>query len=90
MSIKRLCSLIPNDVRSELLITTDDPIYNAIPVRDNKEMMLLARIWYEFIEPNKDKEFNCSICLQNILTNFRQMKSSLIELENEYRMLKEL
>lgn len=87
--LKEIASKIPDNVRSSLLITDTDPIYNASANQNNENMIILARIWYEFIEP--DKEFTkCAICLTNILTNFRQMKSDLVELENEYQQLKNL
>lgn len=80
---------IPDNVRSNFILTVEDPINNAQPHQHNENMVKLARVWYDFIET--DKEFTmCSICLDNILTSFRQMKSALIELENEYQKLKHL
>ncbi len=89
MTIKDIAKRIPNNVRSEILLTEDDIIFNAISVKDNKNMKILLRIWHEFIEPNKEIT-DCPICIANILTNFRQMENDLIELENEYQKLKAL
>lgn len=87
--IREIAKKIPDNVRSNLLLTEDDPIFHAQPNQHNPEMITLARVWFDFIEPNKEFTL-CSICLNNILTSFRQMKSDLIELENEYQKLKSL
>ncbi|TWP31893.1 hypothetical protein ETU08_00090 [Apibacter muscae] len=88
-SIKEIAKKIPNNVRSQILITEEDIIHKAIPVNGNKEMQILNKIWHEFIEPNKELT-NCPVCLNNILTSFKQMKESLIELELEYQKLNAL
>lgn len=85
--IRELSKKIPDNIRSELIITEEDPILNASPNSENKNMKLLSDIWYEFIAPH-DTKSECPICLNTILTNFRQMKEELIELEKEYRKLK--
>jgi len=86
MGIRETAKRIPDKVRSLRIITEDDPIGKAIPSSSNYEMMLLAEIWYEFVEPNKEKAY-CPICLDNILTKFRIMKDTLIELEKEYKTI---
>lgn len=87
--IKDIAKKIPNNVRSNFILTIEDPINNAEPHQHNEHMLNLARVWYNFIET--DKEFTlCSICLDNILTSFKQMKTALIQLENEYQKLKHL
>jgi hypothetical protein len=88
-SIRELAQKIPDEVRSTLLITENDPILNAFPNSNNGDMKLLADIWYEFILPESNGS-RCPICLENILTSFRQMKGDLIELEQEYRKLKSI
>lgn len=87
--VKQIAAKIPNNVRSKFIITLDDPIANAQPHSNNQDMLLLAKIWYEFIAPT-EQFTTCSICLDNILKSFRQMKSELIELENEYQLLEKL
>jgi hypothetical protein len=89
MSIKRIAKRIPDEVRSQFILSEDDPIYNAVAVKDNEPMKLLLKIWKEFVEPHKEIS-DCSICINNILTNYRQMKDILIELENDYQFLKQL
>lgn len=89
MSIKAIAKHIPDEVRSRFLLNASDPIFNAVPIKDNEHMKLLLKIWHEFVEPSKEIS-DCSICINNILTNFRQMKEILIELENEYQILKRL
>lgn len=89
MSIKAIAQRIPDNVRSEIILTDEDIIYNAVASKDNPQMKILLRIWSEFVEPNKDIG-ECPICIGNILTNYRQMKGVLIELETEYQKLKQL
>ncbi len=89
MSIKLIAKRIPDEVRSQLILSNDDPIYNAVAVKDNEHMKLLLKIWKEFVEPHKEIS-DCSICINTILTNYRQMKDILIELENDYQFLKQL
>ena len=88
MTIKIFAKAIPNNVRSQLLSETD-PIYNAVAVASNPHMQYLLKVWHDYIEPNKEVS-NCPICIGNILTNFKQMRDVLIELENEHQYLKRL
>lgn len=89
MNIKSLAAKIPHEVRNQILLTEDDIIFNAVAVWENPKMQILLKIWHQFIEPQTEA-VNCPICTGNILTNFRQMKSYLIELENEYQKLEKL
>lgn len=88
MTNREIASNIPNEVRSSLLITADDPITKAVASKDNPHMKILMKIWYEYIEPGIIPD--CPICINNVLTNFRQMRDALIELENEYKFLNQL
>jgi hypothetical protein len=89
MFIRNLAKQIPNKVRSEILLTPEDIIENAVPSAGNDNMQKLMKIWHAFIEPHKEP-VTCPICLDGIKTNFKQMKPYLIELENEYRKLQAL
>lgn len=86
MLIKELAKRIPDKVRSQRIVTISDPILYALPNQFNPHMMMLAEIWYEFIETNKERSY-CPVCLSNILNNYRQMKQALIDLEKEYKIL---
>lgn len=86
MTIKEICCKIPDEVRSKRLLTNADPIQNATVSISDDNMMMLVRIWDEFIEPNKETG-TCPICLNNILTNFRQMHETLVQLEEDYQKL---
>lgn len=87
MTIKHFAKAIPKDVRSFLL--ENEIIFTAMPVASNPYMQYLLKVWHDYIEPNKEVS-NCSICIGNILTNFKQMRDVLIDLENEYQLLKRL
>ena len=89
MSIKIIAKRIPDNVRSEIILTNEDIIYNAVASIDNPQMKILLRVWSDFVEPHKDIG-ECPICIGNILTNYRQMKGVLLELEAEYQKLKSL
>lgn len=88
MTNREIASTIPSEIRTSLLLTVDDPITNAVASKDNQYMKILMKIWYEYIEPGQIPD--CSICINNVLTNFRQMRDALIELENEHRFLNQL
>ena len=71
---------IPEKVRSERLLTDADPIENAKPNSLDANMMLLSKIWFAYIEPHKESS-NCPLCLNNIISGFRNLKPALMELE---------
>lgn len=81
---------IPDEVRSKRLLTEANPIKNAVVSSADPSMMLLVKVWDEFIEPSKAPTGTCPICLNNILTNFRQMYDELVGLEVEYRQLNQI
>jgi hypothetical protein len=87
MNYKQLAIRIPDNVRSQRIICDNDPITNAVPVQVNYHMNLLFEVWFTFIEPSTLKKYNCPVCLQNILNNFKEMKGALIELERDYQLL---
>lgn len=87
-TIREIAKKIPDEIRAKLL-SEDDPITSALPNQHNPQMVFLAKVWYDFIETNREFTL-CTICMNNILTNFRQMKADLVELENEKRLLENL
>lgn len=87
MNYKQIASKIPDNVRSQRIICTADPIQHAVAVQVNYQMNLLFEVWFTFIEPSTPRKYNCPICLQNILNNFREMKGALVQLEREYQLL---
>lgn len=86
MTIKLICTKIPDEVRSLLLLSKKEPILHATNTLNDPNMRVLADVWYEYIEPEKERG-TCPICLENIRTNFRQMHSTLVQLEEEYQKL---
>jgi len=87
MNYKQIARRIPDNVRSQIILSEENPITKAVPVQVNYHMNLLFEVWFTFIEPNTTKKYNCPICLQNILDNFRQMQGALVELEKENQLL---
>ncbi len=94
MKLREIAKRIPDNVRSQRLLTEADPINNANEYSGNEHMQLLFTVWGEFVEPNKknDKSFNygCPYCRKRVLSNFKAMYNDLVELENEYLLLKSL
>lgn len=78
--LKTLAMQIPEKVRSERLLTDADPIENAKPNNLDPNMMILSKIWFAYIEPHKEAS-NCPLCLNNIISGFRNLKPALMELE---------
>ncbi len=89
MTIKDIAKRIPDDVRSQLIFQNENIIHKAISVKDNEFMKILLKIWYKFVEPSEEIP-NCPICIANVLSNFKKMNDVLIDLENEYQLLKKL
>ena len=90
MSLSRFAKKIPDQVRSEKLITETDPIAHALPNAGNKHMQLLYLVWYEFIEPASNGDITCHTCCKRIIENFIAMKQDLVKLEREYKLLESL
>lgn len=89
MNSYTIAKRIPDIIRQKRLLTETDPIAQAIASSNNPQMMLLAEVWYTFIEPHKERMY-CGVCLANILENFRALKQDLIRLESEYQLLQKL
>lgn len=90
MNMREIAMRIPDVVRSGLLLVSSDPILNAQGHKNNEHMRLLFDIWFEFVEPYGQKNWNCPYCLGRVLDNFRAMRPVLLELEKEYRILNQL
>lgn len=84
--LKTLAMQIPDRIRSERLLTEDDPIKNAKANTMDEHMILLSKIWFTYIEPHKEAS-NCPLCLNNVLSSFRNLKPALMELEVSYQKL---
>ena len=87
MTIRTIAKTIPIELRQFIL--KNGTIDKAISVSSNPEMQTLLNVWHQFIEPNREVS-NCPICIANILTNFKQMREDLVELEHEHQYLESL
>lgn len=85
MEIVELSALIPANYRKEILEL--NMIAKASSNRSDATMKYLFEVWKEFIEPNNDLNFECGNCLERILTNFRGMQESMIQLEKNHNLL---
>ncbi len=81
---------IPQSVRTNKLLTTVDPIRNAQPSAGDKHLRLLFIIWSEFVEPMREEDLGCPKCVHRLLSNFRELKPTLVKLEGEYQLMKAL
>lgn len=82
-----LCRKIPKVVREDKLLSDLEPILNATASVKDKNMLMLAKIWYEFIEPLSEKNYDCPKCLAGILSSWRELRPTLINLSKEEQML---
>ncbi len=84
---KEFARKIPDIVRSQKLLTADNPIDNAQVRQGNYQMMLLCAVYYEFLAPQEKQNIQCVSCLRRIKNIFVAMKGALMELEKEYQLL---
>lgn len=84
MNIRQIAELIPAEYRREILEL--NMIDNAIATNTDATMGYLGVIWKNYIEP--DFSPDCNLCYGRVLTNFKQMKKTLCELEQESQLLK--
>lgn len=83
-----LCRKIPTVVRENKLISDSEPILNATASVKDKNMLMLAKIWYEFVEPLSEKNYDCPKCLASILSSWRELRPTLIDLSKEEQILR--
>lgn len=86
-AVKDIVNGIPHEYREKILLQW---LPGAQPNMGNTEMKLLFEAWFIFVEPNGIKKPDCTICVNNILNNWRGMKDTLIEAEKEYNTLEEI
>ncbi len=85
MSAREIADRIPQEYRREILEL--NMIDRAVAQVSDETMFYLGVIWKNYIEPEFSPD--CNLCYTRVLDNFRQMKSILVELENEYQLLKQ-
>lgn len=86
MTAKQIAGLIPAEYRREMLET--NAISSAMASGGDPTMQYLAVIWKKYIDPNE--KLDCSLCLERILRNLRELQPLLVELERESRLLDEV
>lgn len=84
MSLRKIAERIPHEYRRELLELNLIDI--AVATDGNEPMHYLVVIWQQYIE--LDFQEDCNLCRSRVLTNFKGIKKTLIELEQEYQLLK--
>lgn len=84
MTLRQIALLIPAEYRREILEL--NMIDNAIANNTDATMGYLGVIWKNYIEP--DFSPDCNLCYGRVLTNFKAMKKTLCELEQESQLLK--
>lgn len=87
---KLLAKKVPTQVRELKILTEENPVYTATANKSDKNMMMLAKVWYEFIEPNAERNYNCNICMNNILNGWKELFPALKELSIEHKLLESL
>lgn len=84
MSVRRIAELIPAEYRREILEL--NIIESSVAMAGNESMDYLVVIWKDYVE--HDFEPECNLCRARVLGNFKEMKSTLVEMEKEYQLLK--
>lgn len=80
--MRLIAELIPAAERAELLEL--NVIANAKGIADDQNMHHLMVIWRTYIETDIG---NCPLCVNRVLKNFRELQSTLIQLEKESKLL---
>lgn len=83
MTYAELASEMPSHIRKEIL--KRDLIRKALG--QNEYMKYLFEVWYLYIEPNAEKQWECGICRSNVKENFLKIETELINLEKENNLL---
>lgn len=82
MNLNQIASLIPQEYRTEILQT--NMVANAVAVSTDANMYYLATIWRNYVSP---EDITCSLCLERILKNYKQLLPTLIEMEKQKNLL---
>lgn len=86
MQANKIAELIPREYRKEILQT--NMISRAIASSGNACMTYLATIWKNYVSP--DEDLGCSVCLERILKNFRELQPVFVDLEKQSNLLSSL
>jgi len=84
---RTIAKKIPDRIRSIKLMGDDDPIGSAKAVSGDTNLLLLFAIWNEFIGPLNESDLRCPLCIRRLLTNFKELQPTLVEMEKEYQLL---
>jgi len=85
-NINQIAALIPAEYRKEILEL--NMIDEAQAIGTDGSMQYLGVIWKNYVEP--DFTPDCNMCYGRVLTNFKQIKKSLIELEKQSKLLNQV
>jgi hypothetical protein len=83
MTLKQIASLIPREYRKEILEL--NMIDRAIAQSTDPTMHYLGIIWKNYVDPNFTGD--CNLCYGTVLTNLKNMKTTLVEMERESKLL---
>ncbi len=95
-----IAKLLPSHVRK--LILNNNFIFKAVIKFDDFDMMQLWFYWSNFIEPESELykyeilnnkivvEYQCLVCLGELLSKWKKLLPSLILIEQESNLLNEL
>lgn len=85
---RMIAKKIPDSVRTALL--ANDTIGKATAAAGDKNLQLLSRIWHEYIEPDQRPNLDCGKCISGLLMNWKELQSTLAQLEEENKALQVL
>lgn len=85
---RTIAAKIPDTVRKALV--DNNTIGQATAAAGDKNLQLLSRIWYEYIEPDQRPNLDCPKCIAGLLMNWKELHSTLVQLEAENKALQAL
>lgn len=82
--LRKIAELIPAEYRREILEL--NIIASAVARAGDQSMFYLITIWKNYVE--EDFEPDCNLCMSRVLTNFKNLKDTLVAMEKESQLLK--
>lgn len=80
---RELVKRIPAEIIDKIL--TENIVSQAQGI--NEYMKYLFEIWYLYVDPNGNRNWECPLCRENIKSNFIELLPSFIEANKQSKLL---
>lgn len=81
---EQIAKSIPHSYRDKILFQW---LPNATPHKSDASMMNLLNAYYIFVDPAGRRNDDCPTCINNVLTNWKQLAGAMAEAEKEYNTI---